>query len=55
MIKIGKQSEEGSFKLYKGVAALNIIAVNPTKSPTTPPPIAINKSLFVNSYSNNVS
>ena len=32
MIKIGKQSEEGSFKLYKGVAALNIIAVNPTKS-----------------------
>lgn len=32
MIKIGKQSEETSFKLYKGVAALNIIAVNPTKS-----------------------
>lgn len=32
MIKIGKQSEEGNFKLYKGVAALNIIAVNPTKS-----------------------
>lgn len=32
MIKIGKQSEEGSFKLYKGIAALNIVAVNPSKS-----------------------
>lgn len=30
-IKIGKQSEETSFKLYKGIAALNIVAVNPTK------------------------
>lgn len=30
-IKIGKQSEEGSFKLYKGVAALNVVAINPTK------------------------
>ena len=31
-IKIGKQSEEVSFKLYKGVAAFNIVAVNPTKA-----------------------
>lgn len=31
-IKIGKQSEESSFKLYKGIAALNILAVNPSKS-----------------------
>lgn len=31
MIKIGKESVEGSFKLYKGMAAFNIIAVNPTK------------------------
>lgn len=31
-IKIGKQSEEGSFKLYKGIAALNIVAVNPNKA-----------------------
>ena len=31
-IKIGKQSEETSFKLYKGVAAFNVVAVNPTKS-----------------------
>lgn len=31
-IKIGKQSEEGSFKLYKGIAAFNIVTVNPSKS-----------------------
>lgn len=31
MIKIGKASEESAFKLYKGVAAFNIVAVNPTK------------------------
>ncbi len=30
-IKIGKESVEGVFKLYKGMAAFNIIAVNPTK------------------------
>lgn len=30
-IKIGKESVEGVFKLYKGVAAFNIVAVNPTK------------------------
>lgn len=30
-IKIGKKSEEGSFKLYQGVAAFNVIAVNPNK------------------------
>lgn len=31
-IKIGKQSEEGTFKLYKGVAAVNVLAVNPNKA-----------------------
>ena len=31
-IKIGKQSEETSFKLYKGVAAFNVVAVNPNKT-----------------------
>ena len=31
-IKIGKQSEEGAFKLYKGIAAFNIVAVNPSKA-----------------------
>ena len=31
-IKIGKQSEEGVFKLYKGIGAFNILAVNPNKS-----------------------
>lgn len=31
MIKIGKESVEGSYKLYKGMAAFNIVAVNPTK------------------------
>lgn len=31
MIKVGKESVEGVFKLYKGVAAFNIVAVNPTK------------------------
>lgn len=30
-VKIGKESVEGSFKLYKGMAAFNIVAVNPTK------------------------
>ena len=30
-IKIGKQSEEGVFKMYKGIAAFNIVAVNPSK------------------------
>lgn len=30
-IKVGKESVEGSFKLYKGMAAFNIVAVNPTK------------------------
>lgn len=30
-IKVGKESVEGVFKLYKGVAAFNIVAVNPTK------------------------
>lgn len=30
-VKIGKESVEGVFKLYKGVGAFNIIAVNPTK------------------------
>ena len=29
-MKVGKKSEESSFKLYQGVAALNIITVNPT-------------------------
>ena len=31
MIKIGKESVEGAFKLYKGIAAFNIVAVNPNK------------------------
>lgn len=31
-IKIGKRSEEGTFKYYKGVGAFNILAVNPTKA-----------------------
>lgn len=31
-IKIGKQSEETSFKLYKGVAAFNVVALNPNKA-----------------------
>lgn len=30
-VKVGKESVEGSFKLYKGMAAFNIVAVNPTK------------------------
>lgn len=30
-IKVGKESVEGSFKLYKGMAAFNIVAVNPNK------------------------
>lgn len=30
-VKIGKESIEGSFKMYKGMAAFNIVAVNPTK------------------------
>lgn len=29
-IKIGKKSEEVEFKLYKGVGAFNVVAVNPT-------------------------
>ena len=31
-IKIGKQSEEGVFKLYKGIGAFNVLAVNPNKA-----------------------
>lgn len=31
-IKIGKKAEEGSFKLYKGVGAFNVLAVNPDKA-----------------------
>lgn len=31
-VKIGKESVEGSFKMYKGMAAFNIVAVNPTKA-----------------------
>ena len=31
-IKIGKQSEEGVFKLYKGIAAVKVLAVNPNKA-----------------------
>lgn len=31
-IKVGKKSEEGVFKLYKGVGAFNILAVNPSKT-----------------------
>lgn len=30
-IKLGKESVEGAFKLYKGIGAFNIIAVNPNK------------------------
>lgn len=30
-VKVGKESVEGPFKLYKGMAAFNIVAVNPTK------------------------
>lgn len=30
-IKVGKESVEGSFKLYMGIGAFNIIAVNPNK------------------------
>lgn len=31
-MKLGKKSEEGSVKLYQGVASLQVIAVNPTKA-----------------------
>ena len=31
-IKIGKQSEEGVFKFYKGIAAVKVLAVNPNKA-----------------------
>lgn len=31
-IKLGKQSEEIAFKLYQGVAAFNVLAVNPNKN-----------------------
>lgn len=31
-VKIGKESVEGSFKMYKGMASFNIVAVNPTKA-----------------------
>ena len=31
-INIGKQSEEGVYKLYKGIAAFNILTVNPNKA-----------------------
>ena len=30
-VKIGTAAQESSFKLYKGVAAFNVVAVNPTK------------------------
>lgn len=30
-LKIGKESIESSFKLYKGIAAVNVLAVNPTR------------------------
>lgn len=30
-IKMGSASQEGSFKLYKGIAAFNVVAVNPNK------------------------
>lgn len=30
-VKVGKESVEGAFKLYKGMAAFNMVAVNPTK------------------------
>lgn len=31
-ITVGKESSESTFKLYKGLAALNILSVNPTKA-----------------------
>ena len=31
-VKVGKESVEGSFKMYKGMAAFNIVAVNPSKA-----------------------
>ena len=31
-VKVGKESVEGSFRMYKGMAAFNIVAVNPTKA-----------------------
>lgn len=31
-VKVGKESVEDAFKMYKGMAAFNIVAVNPTKS-----------------------
>lgn len=31
-VKVGKESVEDSFKMYKGMAAFNIVAVNPTKA-----------------------
>lgn len=31
-VRVGKESVEGSFKMYKGMAAFNIVAVNPTKA-----------------------
>lgn len=31
-IKLGKESVENSFKMYKGMAAFNIVAVNPSKA-----------------------
>ena len=31
-VKVGKESVEGVFKMYKGMAAFNIVAVNPTKA-----------------------
>ena len=31
-VYVGKESVEGSFKMYKGMAAFNIVAVNPTKA-----------------------
>lgn len=31
-VKVGKESVENGFKLFKGIAALNIVAVNPTKA-----------------------
>lgn len=32
MIKIGKKSEEGVFKLYAGVGAFNVLAINPDRN-----------------------
>ena len=31
-VKVGKESVEGVFKMYKGMAAFNIVAVNPNKA-----------------------